>query len=82
MTIAKGVILDVAYIFKEWSGLSDLATYSIMFAWLLTPPEGHIAFVMSNRWMEREYGNALRHFVALHGTIRGIVRQGKGNGFH
>ena len=53
-----------------------------MSAWLLTPPEGHIAFVMSNRWMEREYGNALRHFVALYGTIRGIVRQGKGNGFH
>jgi hypothetical protein len=25
MTTAKGVILDVAYIFKEWSGLSDLA---------------------------------------------------------
>jgi hypothetical protein len=25
ITIAKGVILDVAYIFKEWSGLSDLA---------------------------------------------------------
>ena len=68
-------------LFREWSGYSDLATYTLLLAWLLTEPEGNIIFVLSNHWLERIYGEPLRRFLATNGTIRGIMTHRAGKWF-
>ncbi len=78
---AKGVVRDLDPVINNWSGLSDFATYTLLLAWLLTSDDGQIAFVMSNHWMERDYGRTLRSFLAQHGTVRGIVSHRLGNWF-
>jgi len=77
----KAVDSELASLFKVWSGYSDLSTYAMILAWLLVENGGQIAFVMSNHWMEREYGLELRRFLSSHGTIRGIVTHRAGNWF-
>jgi len=78
---SKGLSTELATLFHSWSGLSDLSMYTLILAWLLVDPNGQIAFVMSNHWMERDYGRALRQFLSSHGTVRGIVTHRAGNWF-
>lgn len=77
----RGLSRQVELLLREWSGLSDLSAYAIVLAWLLTTQTGEIALVTSNHWMEREYGRALRRFLARSGTIRGVVRHKRGDWF-
>jgi len=78
---SKGLSTELTSLFKAWSGLSDLSMYVLTLAWLLAEPDGQIAFVMSNHWMERDYGRALRQFLSSHGTIRGIITHRAGKWF-
>jgi len=77
----KGAEEDLADVLKNWSGLSDLSTYALLLAWLLTDEDGQIAFVMSNHWMERNYGARIRSFLASHGTIRAVITHREGKWF-
>lgn len=77
----KGIDQELEILFKKWSGYSDLATYTLLLAWLLTDTGGYIAFVLSNHWLERLYGEPLRRFLAANGTIRAIVTHRAGKWF-
>lgn len=77
----KGTAPEINKIFRDWSGYSDLSMYALILAWLLTKPGGQIAFVLTNHWMERNYGELLRVFFAAHGTVRGIITHRTGNWF-
>lgn len=68
-------------VFRLWSKLGDFNAYMLIISWLLTKQNGTIAFVMSNHWMERDYGKILKHFLSSHGTFRAIITHRKGNWF-
>ena len=77
----KGKYDELSEVFRLWSGLSDLNAYTLILAWLLIDEGGQIGFVISNHWMERDYGKIIKHFLATNGTIRGIVTHRLGNWF-
>jgi len=77
----KRVESELKELLRSWSGLSDLSSYTLVLAWLMTDSDGQIAFVMSNHWMERNYGEGLRYFLASKGTVRGVVTHRGGNWF-
>lgn len=68
-------------VFRLWSKLGDLNAYTLILSWLLTKSGGTIAIVMSNHWMERDYGKIIRHFLSSTGTFRAIITHRKGNWF-
>ena len=76
-----GELSKLEDVFRLWSKLGDFNAYMLILSWLLTKQNGTIAFVMSNHWMERDYGKIIKHFLSSHGTIRAIITHRKGNWF-
>jgi len=68
-------------VFRLWSKLGDFNAYVLILSWLLTKENGVMAFVMSNHWMERDYGKIIKHFLLSHGSIRAVITHPKGNWF-
>ncbi|MBZ9577986.1 Eco57I restriction-modification methylase domain-containing protein [Patescibacteria group bacterium] len=77
----KSIKYKLNRLFKNWSGYSDLAVYTIILSWLLSDDGGQIAFVTTNHWLERNYGENIQRFLTNHGTVHGIVTQRNGNWF-
>lgn len=82
-TIAKekGRLHELTRLFDSWSGYSDLSVYALILSWLLVEEGGTIAFVMTNHWMERDYGQPVKKFLSTHGTVRAILSHRRGNWF-
>lgn len=77
----KGVELELSKLFKNWSGYSDLAVYAMILSWLILDDGGQIAFVTTNHWLERGYGQPIKQFLTTNGTMKAVVSQRGGSWF-
>ncbi len=57
----------------ELSGYSDLSAYVLAGAWLVLGQRGALSFVMSNHWLERDYGKPLIDFLERTGSLRVVA---------
>jgi len=81
IAFAKNKENEVILLLKKLSGYSDLSVYAMILAYLISNETGEIAFVTTNHWMEREYGEPLRQFLAKKGVVRGVITHRRGNWF-
>lgn len=77
----KDVEFKLNRLLSNWSGYSDLAAYTLILSWLLLEKNGKITFITSNHWLDRDYGEPIKQFLAYHGKINAIITQRSGSWF-
>jgi len=63
--------------YKTWAGTADLYCYFMEKGHLLLKDNGRFGYIVANKWMKANYGQALRSFMVKYSTIEQIVDFGE-----
>ncbi len=59
--------------FASFDGVADLYVYFVELAHRILRPEGRYCLITPNKWLTTAYGRPLRNYLAMQGSVEGII---------